>query len=77
MIKASIQIGKRKIENRVVLQPMEGCDCNTDRRPSELTVKKYSKAAKIPGTDILRLWCERKNGKDMTNEERGNLLSVC
>ena len=46
MIKASIQIGKRKIENRVVLQPMEGCDCNLDGSPSELTVKKYRNAAK-------------------------------
>ena len=76
MIHNPIQMGK-KIDNRVVLQPMEGCDCNTDRSPSELTVKKYSKAAKILGADILRLWCGRKNGKDMTDEERSNLLSVC
>ncbi|MBO7169914.1 MAG: flavin oxidoreductase/NADH oxidase, partial [Clostridia bacterium] len=32
--------------NRVVLQPMEGCDCNTDGSPSELTVEKYIRAAK-------------------------------
>ena len=46
MINHPIQIGKKKIENRVVLQPMEGCDCNTDGSPSELTIKKYIKAAK-------------------------------
>jgi 2,4-dienoyl-CoA reductase-like NADH-dependent reductase (Old Yellow Enzyme family) len=45
MIETSIQIGTQKICNRVVLQPMEGCDCNTDGSPSELTVQKYMKAA--------------------------------
>ena len=46
MIESSIYIGKRKIDNRAVLQPMEGCDCNTDGSPSELTVEKYLKAAR-------------------------------
>ena len=46
MIEKFIQIGEKKIENRVVLQPMEGCDCNTDGSPSELTIEKYIKAAK-------------------------------
>ena len=46
MINSSIQIGKKKIDNRVVLQPMEGCDCNFDGSPSELTVKKYLRAAR-------------------------------
>lgn len=46
MIKRSIHVGEKKIANRVVLQPMEGCDCNTDGSPSELTVEKYLKAAR-------------------------------
>ncbi len=46
MIENLIQIGKKKIENRVVLQPMEGCDCTMDGSPSELTVEKYISAAK-------------------------------
>lgn len=46
MIERPLQIGKIKIENRVVLQPMEGCDCNFDGSPSELTCEKYFKAAK-------------------------------
>ena len=46
MIHDPIQIGKKRVENRVVLQPMEGCDCNTDGSPSELTVEKYIRAAK-------------------------------
>ena len=46
MIKNSIIVGNKKIENRVVLQPMEGCDCNLDGSPSQLTVEKYKKAAR-------------------------------
>lgn len=46
MINTSFKIGKSIFENRVVLQPMEGCDCRTDGSPSELTTEKYLKAAK-------------------------------
>ena len=46
MIERSIQIVNTTVANRVVLQPMEGCDCNTDGSPSELTREKYIKAAK-------------------------------
>ena len=45
MIHQSIQIGSATIQNRVVLQPMEGCDCNPDGSPGELTVAKYLRAA--------------------------------
>lgn len=31
----------REIFNRVVFQPMEGCDCNEDGSPSEFTKEKY------------------------------------
>ncbi len=46
MIEKTIQIEKNKISNRVVLQPMEGCDCNLDGSPSDLTVEKYLRAAR-------------------------------
>ena len=46
MIENAIQIGEKTICNRVVLQPMEGCDCNMDGSPSDLTVEKYLKAAR-------------------------------
>ncbi|MBQ8850550.1 MAG: flavin oxidoreductase/NADH oxidase [Clostridia bacterium] len=46
MIENSIQIGKKTIFNRVVLQPMEGCDCGIDGSPSELTREKYLRAAR-------------------------------
>lgn len=46
MINSSFGIGEKVLQNRVVLQPMEGCDCNTDGSPSALTIEKYRKAAK-------------------------------
>ena len=45
MIDSCIYIGKKQIPNRVVFQPMEGCDCNEDGSPSELTCEKYIRAA--------------------------------
>jgi len=46
MIDMPISIGMTTIANRVVLQPMEGCDCNEDGSPHKLTVDKYIRAAK-------------------------------
>lgn len=46
MIKDPINIAEKIFANRVVLQPMEGCDCEQDGSPSGLTVEKYIKAAK-------------------------------
>ena len=37
----------------------------------------YIQAAKILGTDLLRLWCGGKSGKDMTKEERNALWDIC
>ncbi len=45
MINDAIQIDNTNVLNRVVLQPMEGCDCSLDGSPSDLTVEKYKKAA--------------------------------
>ena len=46
MLNTSIRIKNVTIPNRVVLQPMEGCDCNTDGSPSQLTIEKYHRAAR-------------------------------
>ncbi len=46
MINSPIQVADKHIANRTVLQPMEGCDCNTDGSPSELTIEKYRNAAR-------------------------------
>lgn len=46
MIHNSLQIGTHTLENRIVLQPMEGCDCKENGAPHELTVEKYLRAAR-------------------------------
>ena len=55
MINESIKIGNKIFPNRVVLQPMEGCDCHEDGSPSELTIEKYNKAARS-GAGVI--WME-------------------
>jgi len=55
MLESSIQIKDKIIPNRAVLQPMEGCDCNTDGSPSPLTIEKYIKAAK---SGVGLIWFE-------------------
>ncbi|MBP3396409.1 MAG: flavin oxidoreductase/NADH oxidase [Clostridia bacterium] len=55
MIHQTLQIGGKRLANRVVLQPMEGCDCNGDGSPTALTLAKYKTAAKS-GAGLL--WLE-------------------
>ncbi len=40
-------------------------------------LQKYIDAAKILGTDILRLWCGNKSSRDYTQEEENELFSLC
>lgn len=37
----------------------------------------YIRAAKILGTNVIRLWCGKKSGADMTDAERERLLAEC
>lgn len=46
LLERSIHIGQREIPNRVVFQPMEGCDCAEDGAPGEMTRQKYLAAAR-------------------------------
>ena len=46
IIDSPVCVGGYLIPNRVVFQPMEGCDCNGDGSPHALTVEKYIKAAR-------------------------------
>ncbi len=55
MINDSIVINGKKIANRVVFQPMEGCDCFEDGRPGEFTERKYMRFAES-GAGII--WFE-------------------
>lgn len=41
MIEQPLQFENITIPNRVVFQPMEGCDCELDGSPSQLTIDKY------------------------------------
>ena len=45
MMDNTVDVNRVEFSNRIVLQPMEGCDCNPDGSPHELTVEKYRKAA--------------------------------
>lgn len=55
VLNTPLEFGGIRFENRVCFQPMEGCDCNTDGTPSELTVAKYRSAAR-GGAGII--WME-------------------
>ena len=46
LIDRSILVNETQIANRVVFQPMEGCDCNEDGSPHQLTIEKYLRASK-------------------------------
>lgn len=37
----------------------------------------YIEAAKVLGTDVLRLWCGPKNSEDFTEEEKQALFALC
>ena len=45
-LQSALECNGKKFANRICLQPMEGCDCNEDGSPSELTIAKYITAAK-------------------------------
>lgn len=40
-------------------------------------LESYIAAAKVLGTDVLRLWCGRKSGAEMSEEEKESLLAEC
>ncbi|MDD6033940.1 MAG: flavin oxidoreductase/NADH oxidase, partial [Oscillospiraceae bacterium] len=40
-----VTVGSKTIPNRIVIQPMEGCDCHADGTPDELTIRRYDRFA--------------------------------
>lgn len=71
------------LENLVKLQASYGITCSSygsyfkvGRDPLE-ELPDYIKAAKILGTDIIRLWCGGKNSEDYTEEEKEALFETC
>lgn len=73
----------QKVREIAALQQRYGITCSsygTYFRLGETALcelKNYIQAARLLGTDILRLWCGGKSGADMTECEKQALLSVC
>lgn len=71
------------LEQLVKLQDRYGIECSsygTYFRLGETPLSEladYIRAAKLLGTDILRLWCGAKSGTEMSKEERDLLLAEC
>ncbi|MBQ2734874.1 MAG: TIM barrel protein [Clostridia bacterium] len=74
---------KKRLAELVRLQNAYGITCSsygTYFRLGETPLEEltdYIAAAKILGTDILRLWCGRKSGAACTEEEKKALLAQC
>ena len=72
-----------RLEEIAALQKTYGITCSsygTYFRLGETPLSElgaYIDAAKILGTNVLRLWCGAKSGADMTDMERSDLLSQC
>lgn len=72
-----------KLFEIAALQKAYGIECvsygtyfRLGKTPME-ELERYIQAAKILGTNIIRLWCGRTSGANMSSEEKGELLSFC
>ena len=72
-----------KAEEIAALQTRYGIECCSYGTYFRLGVtpicelEKHIKAAKILGTDVLRLWCGDKDSQDYTESEKKALFSAC
>ena len=55
VLSAKVSIGGRVVPNRLVIQPMEGCDGSADGAPEDLLIRRYERFAK-GGAGLL--WVE-------------------
>ena len=80
---SDVHVPPEKAEEIAVLQQEYGITCCSYGTYFRLGVTPmeelpaYIAAAKILGTDILRLWCGNKNSEDYTDEERTAFFSDC
>lgn len=72
-----------RLREIAVLQKEYGISCSSygtyfrlGETPME-ELENHIQAAKLLGTNILRLWCGVKSGENMTDKERNALLEVC
>lgn len=80
---SDVHCPKEKAEEIATLQTRYGITCcsyGTYFRLGVTPMKElsgYIAAAKILGTDILRLWCGNKNSEEYTEEEKEHLFRKC
>ena len=55
ILQKKLTFGKHEMHNRIVIQPMEGCDGTADGAPGELTIRRYDKFARS-GAGLI--WAE-------------------
>lgn len=55
VLKSKINIGNKTLKNRLLINPMEGCDSDADGSPTELVYRRYERFA--AGGSAL-LWVE-------------------
>jgi len=70
-----MEIAELQKERGIVCSSYGTYFCLTETPIEEL--ESYIQAAKILGTNVLRLWCGRKSGKDMADAEKNDLFEVC
>ncbi len=66
VLKSKINVNGKTLQNRIVFQPMEGCDGNADGSLGEHTVRRYEKFA---GSGAALIWFE---AVAVVNEGRAN-----
>ena len=80
---SDVHVPPEKAEEIALLQKsyaIECCSYGTYFRLGVTPIEElegYIKAAKILGTNILRLWCGNKNSEDYTETEKEELFSAC
>jgi len=66
VLKNPLKIGAKTAPNRLVCQPMEGCDGTSDGRPGELTLRKYRRMAERSDLDRGRIDFPGNPGQSQT-----------
>ncbi|MFO0909379.1 MAG: NADH:flavin oxidoreductase [Isosphaeraceae bacterium] len=86
-LRQTIEVGGRRVGNRLAIQPMEGCDGTPDGLPDELTIRRYARfgagGAKLIWGEAAAVVPEgRANPRQLVVNERsasglGTLASTC
>ena len=66
ILKTPLSVNDKSLPNRLVIHPMEGCDCTTEGAPGELTFRRYMRLG-AGGAGLI--WME---ACAVNNEGRGN-----